>query len=407
MGLNRVAITGVAACTPAGCTFTESWDAVVQASATARTSAPDDWQRDFDVYSVGLVDRHYLRERSAELPGSLVRRLDAGSLLALIVGSDAVEASGIDSGGDNRAIVVGTGGGPVAEIVSGVLMDIDGRLTRVSPYHLPRSLPSVTAGELATALNWRGPSLSVSTACAAGATALATGARLVRSGDASAALVGGVDCSAIRLVAGGFARLGALTRTRDEVRVSRPFSADRDGFMLAEGAAFLVLESLQQARSRGADVLCEIQGLGESNDAYHPVAPDPDGRGAILAITQALANAAVVPSSVGAINGHATSTELNDRTECAALEKLFDGAVPPITAPKAVTGHMFGASAAFELAISAQMIREGVVPPVANILKPISRAVCTRLEPLRSHVVLSNSFGFGGHNCAVVLGEAA
>ena len=189
--------------------------------------------------------------------------------------------------------------------------------------------------------------------------------------------------------------------------MSRPFSGDRNGFMLAEGAAFLVLESLQQARSRGADVLCEIQGLGESNDAYHPVAPDPDGRGAVLAITQALANAAAVPSSVGAINGHATSTELNDRTECAALEEFFDGAVPPITAPKAVTGHMFGASAAFELAISAHMIREGVVPPVANALEPISRAVCTRLEPLRSRVVLSNSFGFGGHNCAVVLGEVA
>jgi 3-oxoacyl-[acyl-carrier-protein] synthase II len=272
---------------------------------------------------------------------------------------------------------------------------------------IPKMLSNMAAGQLAIDLGVRGPNLTVNTACAAGASALGVARDLLRSGSADVVLAGGVEAGITPLSAAAFAQMGALSRRNDET-ASRPFDVGRDGFVMGEGAAVLVLERAEDAVARNATVLARLAGYGASADAHHQTAPPPDGGGAALAMRRALDDAGVSPADVSHINAHGTSTPLNDVAEARAIRSVFGSAADgvAVSSTKGVTGHLLGAAGAVEAAFSVLAIRDGVVPPTANLeqLDPeIDLDVVagdSRDREVRS--VLSNSFGFGGQNAALL-----
>jgi 3-oxoacyl-[acyl-carrier-protein] synthase II len=256
-------------------------------------------------------------------------------------------------------------------------------------------------------LGWTGPNLCVATACAAGSNAVGEGVRLIRDGTADVVLAGGAEAVITPIAISAFARMGALSGRHDEPeRASRPFDVDRDGFVMGEGAAFVVLERLDRALARGADIYGEVTGYGRNADAYHITAPSPGGSGAAACMQLALDDAGLSPAGVGHVNAHGTSTPLNDVSEAEAIVKVFGDAPPPVTSTKGVIGHLVGAAGAVEVVASFLALRDGVVPPTANHERTdpeIALDVVAGSARERQGPVLSNSFGFGGHNATLVL----
>jgi len=256
---------------------------------------------------------------------------------------------------------------------------------------------------------WKGPNFCVTTACAAGTHAIGEATRLIHEGAADVVMAGGAEAAITPIAIASFARMGALsTRSDDPARASRPFDPDRDGFVMGEGAAFLVLERWDRAEARGARIYGEILGYGRNSDAHHITAPSPDGSGAVACMELALEDAGLAPAAIGHVNAHGTSTPLNDAAEAEAILKAFAGSPPPVTSTKGVTGHCIGAAGAVEAVAAILASSAGLVPPTANhdrtdpavtvdIVAGAPRAVNV------SGPVLSNSFGFGGHNATLVL----
>jgi 3-oxoacyl-[acyl-carrier-protein] synthase II len=281
-------------------------------------------------------------------------------------------------------------------------------LRRLNPLTIPVVMPSSAAALLSLQFGFCGPVLTVSTACASGANAIGEGAALLRRGAADLVLAGGVDALLTYSVVCSFLRLDAMTRTvTDPELASRPFDADRDGFLLAEGAGFVVLRR-QSDVADGEEVLGTVAGYGTCADAHHLVAPDPDGQGAVRCMRLALADAGVGPADVRHVNAHGTSTPAGDRAEAVALSALFPAGVPPVTAVKGTTGHMIGASGAVEAIMTLQTVRSRIAPPVAGTRRPDPDldldVVLGRPRPIEAGYGLSNSFGFGGVNASLVLG---
>jgi 3-oxoacyl-[acyl-carrier-protein] synthase II len=260
-------------------------------------------------------------------------------------------------------------------------------------------------------LGWTGPNICVATACAAGSHAIGEGARLIRDNTADVVLAGGAEAVVVPIAIAAFARMGALSgRHDDPARASRPFDAARDGFVMGEGAAFLVLERYDRALARGAHIYGEILGYGRNADAYHITAPSPGGSGATACMQLALEDAGLAPSDIGHVNAHGTSTPLNDASEAEAIVKVFNGSTPPVTSIKGVTGHLIAAAGAVECVASILAARDGVVPPTANHEQTdpnISIDVIAGSPRELRGPVLSNSFGFGGHNATLVVGPAS
>jgi 3-oxoacyl-[acyl-carrier-protein] synthase II len=261
-------------------------------------------------------------------------------------------------------------------------------------------------------LGWTGPNVCVATACAAGAHAVGEGARLIRDGSADVVLAGGSEApiSPIALVA--FARMGALSARQDAPELaSRPFDVDRDGFVIGEGGAFTVLERWDHAASRGARIWGEVAGYGRNADAYHVTAPAPGGAGAASCIQMALDDASLEPSDVSHVNAHGTSTPLNDAAEAEAIVKVFGEHEQPVTSIKGVTGHLIGAAGAAEAVASLLAVSNGLVPPTANHERTDPAldidVVAGQPRAVASRPVLSTSFGFGGHNAALILSPVA
>jgi 3-oxoacyl-[acyl-carrier-protein] synthase II len=254
-----------------------------------------------------------------------------------------------------------------------------------------------------------GPALCISTACAAGANAIGEGVRMVRDGSAEVVVAGATEAPVTPLTVSAFARMGAMsTRNDDPTRASRPFDVARDGFVIAEGAGFTVLETLEHALARGATVHGEVLGYGRNADAHHITAPVPGGAGAAACMQLALDDAGLDGAAIGHVNAHGTSTPLNDATEAEAIRKVFGDAAPPVTSTKGVTGHMIAGAGAAEAVISLLSLRDGIVPPTAN-LDEIGDdigldVVAGAPRPIERKPVLSNSFGFGGHNATLILG---
>jgi 3-oxoacyl-[acyl-carrier-protein] synthase II len=269
-------------------------------------------------------------------------------------------------------------------------------------------MPNATAALVAIHHGFTGPNIAVATACATGAHAIGEGARMVREGMADVVVCGGTEACITPVTMAAFARMGALSKNPDPSVASRPFDDDRDGFVMGEGAAFLVLEPYERAVARGAAILGEVAGYGMTCDAHHITAPIEDGSGALAAIELALADAGVAPSAIGHVNAHGTSTPHNDSSEAAAIAKVFGAGGVPVTSGKGVTGHLIGAAGAVEGVAALLSVDRGIVPPTANHHHTDLPVDVVAGEPrtIERSPAVSTSFAFGGHNVALVFAPA-
>jgi len=337
-----------------------------------------------------------------------IRRLDRTHALAIGAAADALGRCGELPPPARRAVVCGIGLGAAStyeEQVSGLL---ERGVRGVSPLTIPMVMPSSVAAHLSLRFGFGGPCMTVSAACASGAAAIGEGVELLRRGAADVVLAGGVDSLVNYGAMCCFMRLDAMSRNvgRPEL-ASRPFDADRDGFVMGEGAGFVVLQRLENVSTSGPEPLGLVLGHASSADAHHLVAPSPDGEGAVRCMALALADAGVQPRDLGHVNAHGTSTVLNDRAEAAALGALFGGSGPPVTAVKGSTGHMIAGSGAVEAIVSLISLRHRLLPPVAGLrsIDPEFDLDVVQGTPREAPpgYALSNSFGFGGANTALVL----
>ena len=273
-------------------------------------------------------------------------------------------------------------------------------------------LPDTSPAKIAIEWGLRGPNMNIATACASGNNAIGESAAMIRRGAADVMVTGGAEAGIVKLSIAGFANMGALSqRNHDPLHASRPFDKDRDGFVAGEGAGILVLESEEHALSRGAHIYAEMKGYAATADAYHVTAPPEDGRGAAAAMKTAMEDAGVSPKSIDYLNAHGTSTPLNDKSETKAIKTVFGEAAYdlPISSTKSMTGHLFGAAGAIEAIFSIKTIESGWIPPTINYEIPDPECdldyVPNEARQQEVSLVLSNSFGFGGHNACLVLGR--
>jgi 3-oxoacyl-[acyl-carrier-protein] synthase II len=408
MTRHRVAITGIGVKTPAGVTVEDAFQTVLNGKSTARF-IDELGEHDITV-PIGcavpdfeLGEYFTLRE---------VRQLDRVARLGVAAAADAVRDAGIDFGPDTHRIgvAVGTGGaGSIATTEAVATAQAIGS-ARVTAHTVPMIMPSATAARISLRFGLRGPSLTYVTACAAGANALGEAMRMIRDGYLDAVVAGGADAPLSPVVMDSFGRMGALSRRIDDpAAASRPFDQDRDGFVMGEGAAFLVLERWDHAVSRGARIYAELAGYGSNSEAHHIVAPLDTGASVAACMRIALADAGIDAGDIGHVNAHGTSTVANDRAEARGMLRCFGDAAPAVTATKGVVGHMIGAAGAFEAAITALSIDCGVVAPVANFERSDFESldlVSEAPRQLPAAPALSNSFGFGGHSASLVLAPA-
>ncbi len=408
-GRLRVVITGLGLKTPAGCDLESFWSFLLSGRSSAATISsfdPSDLSMRFACEVLDYDPSVYLGPKE-------VRRVDRVAQLGLGAAVDALADAGNPSLDPSRgAIIVGNGIGGLLTLEEQKEILITKGPSRVSPFLIPMMMPNATAGHVAMQFGWTGPNECISTACASGTHAVGEATRLIREGTSDIAMAGGVESTITPLAISAFARMGALSGRNDEPeRASRPFDGERDGFVMGEGAGFLVLEEREHAIARGARIYAEVVGYGRNADAYHITAPAPGGAGAIVCMQLALDDAGLRPSDIGHINAHGTSTPLNDVNEAEAICKVFGDNPPPVLSIKGATGHLIAAAGAVEALTTALALQRGQVPPTANHestdpeihLDVIAGA--PRATPVGA--VISNSFGFGGHNAAVVIAPAS
>ncbi|MGH3611888.1 MAG: beta-ketoacyl-[acyl-carrier-protein] synthase family protein [Pseudonocardia sp.] len=406
-GRPRVLVTGLGVLTPVGVGHLDFHTAQIEARCGIRAITRFD-ASGHGVRIAGEVDvppdlELSRRERVA---------IDRCALLASLAGYLAVQHSGVEVGNDDPTrfgVALGCGMGGVSTVEESVRGFLGDGERGVRPRSVPMGMINDAAGRLAMRHGFRGPCTTVATACASGSDAVATAYQMIATGEADVVLAGGTEAPVVAGVVAGFTRLGALSPNPDPRSASRPFSADRDGFVLAEGAAVLVLESAAHARRRGADAHAELLGFGRSCDAFHVTMPRPDGAGARDAMAAALRSARVDVEDVGYVNAHGTGTVLNDDAEVAALRSVLGCRLTEthVSATKSMTGHSLGAAGAIEAVSTVQALSSGIVPPTANLerLDPGFEGVRLAPEPVETKpaVALSNSFGFGGHNVVLAL----
>jgi len=380
----RVAVTGLGAVSCAGRSVDALFEALCSGSEPeSRVVAP------FDASDLGGPKE--------------LRRLDPFSLYALAAAADAWIQSGLPDTYSDGASIIATGIGGLQTLTAQLsVLDTKGP-DRVSPFMIPMMMPNAAAAAVSLHFGLTGPCETITTACAAGTHAIGYAARLISQGRVNVAVAGGAEAVITPIARAGFRNMTALSSTG----VSRPFDVARDGFVMGEGAGVLVLEDWDHAVARGATILAEISGAASTADAHHITAPRPDGNGALEAMTRALADAGISAADISHINAHGTSTPLNDAAEAAALHQLFGADVPPVTSVKGFLGHSLAAAGALEAVVAVQCILRGVVTPTAGTTQIDPElaldVVLGAPRAFTSTHVLSNSFGFGGHNGSVVI----
>jgi len=408
-GRPRVVVTGIGVKTPAGNDLDTLWATVTAGQGTA--GIIERW--DASALPVQFACEVKNFDATPYFGPKEVRRQDRVTQLGFAAAADALTDAG-DVGADPSrcAVIAATGVGGLETMELNESTFLARGASRVSPFFVTMMMPNATAGAISINFGWRGPNLCIATACAAGSMAIGEGMRLVRDGTADVVAAGGTEAPLTPLTVSAFARMTALsTRNDDPAHASRPFDADRDGFVMAEGAAFVILETLERAQARGARIYGEVLGYGRNADAYHITAPSPGGEGAAACMQLALDDAALQTTDIGHVNAHGTSTPLNDASEAEAIRKVFGEQAPPVTSTKGVTGHMIAGAGAAEAAIALLTITNGVIPPTANLhqigddigLDVVHGAV----REFTPAPVLSNSFGFGGHNATLILAPVA
>ena len=405
----RIAVTGIGPVTPIGTGVEDFWAAMVAGKSGAGPITRFDAT---DFKSKVAAEIHGF-EITDYLPAKNARRLDRFSQLAYAAATLALADARMkpsDPDPTRVGMVIGSGIGGI-----GLWEEEHTAMLKRGPRFVSASLiammiPNAAAGSLAIEFGFTGPNECTVTACASSGHAIARAMDYIRSGAADVVLVGGAESCISPMSVASFCSARALTtRNDDPEHASRPFDRDRDGFVIGEAATVLVFEAMEHARNRGARILAEAIGYGLSSDAYHVVAPHPDGAGASAAMTAALADAQLAPGEVGYINAHATSTELGDASEAKAVRKVFGSQPPPTSATKSMTGHLLGAAGATEAAASILAMLRGKLPPTINYENPDPECdldvVPNKARDAKVDVVMSNSFGFGGHNVSVLFGR--
>ena len=409
-GTHRVVVTGMGAVTPAGVGVTALWDALMQKKCCigpiTRFEATDFEVKcagqvpDFDAVANGLTKKE-------------ARRFDLFVQYAIVAADEALAQSGLVMEQEDAARVgvsFGSGIGGIDTIQQGVLTLAEKGPRKVSPLLVPTMISNMAAGNLAIRYGMKGECVNVVTACATGTHCIGHAVRSIRHGYADVMLAGGSEASVNSISVAGFANLGALSKSTDPQRASRPFDKDRAGFVAGEGAGALILESLEHAQARGAHILAEITGFGSTGDAYHMTSPDPKAEGVARAMEQALEEGGFTPADLGHLNAHGTGTSANDKTESAALLRLCgqeNGRKIPVTSVKGALGHMLGAAGAVEAIATVLSVSQSCVPPTCGFDQPDDQTnvnVAQRLlMNVPQKVALSNSLGFGGHNACLAI----
>jgi 3-oxoacyl-[acyl-carrier-protein] synthase II len=405
----RVVVTGMGAVSPLGLSVPELWQGIVE----ARSGMGPITLFDATGYDTRFAAEVKGFEPAAYMDRKEARRTDRFVQLAVAASLEALRTSELqitEANRDEIGIFIASGIGGIGTLSEQLDVLRSRGPGRISPFLIPAMITNLAAGQVSIITGARGPSYCVTSACASSAHAIGEAAETIRRGWAKAAIVGGSEASITPIGIAGFNAMRALSTNNDSpATASRPFDADRDGFVMGEGAATLILEDLEYAEARGARILAEVVGYGATSDAYHISNLSEDGEGVARAIRLALGRAGLTPADVDYINAHATSTPAGDPVETAAIRQVFGGrdTAPPVSASKSQFGHLLGAAGAIEAIVSILAIQHNTLPPTINLRNPDPACdldyVPNAPRPAEVNVVMSNSFGFGGHNVCLVM----
>ncbi len=405
----RVVVTGLGCVSPVGNNVAETWSALLAGKSGAAPITHFDASRHKTKFAAevkGFDGAAMFGAREARKMDRFAQFATAATLEALAQAKFSID----ESNRDRVGVLIGSGIGGITTLLTEQETLRERGPGRVSPFLIPMMISDSAAGMIAIRVGARGPNMSLATACATGTNAVGEAAEMIRRGAADVMIAGAAEAAIVPIAMAGMNVMGALSARNDEPeRASRPFDKDRDGFLMGEGGAVLILESLEHAQARGAEILCEFSGYGTTDDAHHISAPAEDGAGAAISMQLALKSAGLSVDDIGYINAHGTSTLLNDKSETAAIKTVFGEQAYkiPISSTKSMTGHLLGASGTLEAVVCAQVLRENLVPPTINYETP--DPVCdldyvpNQARPAQPKHVMSNSFGFGGHNATLIL----
>jgi len=404
----RVVVTGMGCISPVGNSVRETWAALLEGKSGAGMITLFDASKHKTRFAAEVKGF----DAAAVFGARDARKMDRFTQFATVATQEALAQSGMnidDTNRDRVGIVIGTGIGGIGTIMEQAEVMRERGADRVSPFLIPMMISDSAAGMLAIRVGARGPNMAIATACASGNNAIGDAMETIRRGSADVMIAGGSEGALVSIAMAGMNVMGALsTRNDDPQTASRPFDKNRDGFLMGEGAGMLIIEELEFARARGANILCELTGYGTTDDAHHISAPAENGAGAAMSMKLALENANLKITDIEYINAHGTSTPLNDKSETAAIKTVFGEQAYqiPVSSTKSMTGHLLGASGAVEAVFSIMAIREGILPPTINYQTPDPMCdldyVPNSPRKVSPRHVMSNSFGFGGHNATLV-----
>ncbi len=407
----RVVITGLGCISPLGNDILSLWESVSKGISGVGPITQFDPSEHKSKIAAEVKDF----DAAALFGNREARKMDRYTQFALASAQQALKQANLvidDQNRDRIGAVIGTGIGGLHTLIEQYHVFQEKGPSRVSPFLVPMMLPDSAGSMIAIHYGLRGPNLAVITACATGNNAIGEATEMIRRGQADVMLAGGSEAAILPVAMAGMSVMGALsTRNDDPQRASRPFDLHRDGFVMGEGAAVLVLEELEFARTRRATILAEVSGYGHTNDAYHVSAPAENGYGAAQCMRLALADAGLEPSQIDYINAHGTSTPLNDKSETAAIRAVFGEQAyrVPISSTKSMSGHLLGASGALEAVICVLALQHQFIPPTINYETPDPECDLDYVPNIgrsaRIKHILSNSFGFGGHNASIILSQ--
>ncbi|MEA1910740.1 MAG: beta-ketoacyl-ACP synthase II [Spirochaetota bacterium] len=407
----RVVLTGMGTVNPLGMNVADTWKKVIAGESGIGPITHFDASNLPTKIAGEIKDFDYKQYYSEEHLKS-AKRADLFVHYAVASMKEALESSGVDIKKDPDRIGISMGSG-----IGGLQVQADNAIAlankgprRVSPFYIPMSIGNIAAGFISMIYGFRGPNLSTQTACATANHGIGIAMMLIKAGMADVMFAGGTEGTVVELALAGFSNMRAISSRNDDPKTaSRPFDKDRDGFVMSEGSSILVLEDYDHAKARGANIICEIASIGMSGDAYDFVAPDPEGGGALLSMKMALSQSGIKSEEIDYINMHGTSTPVGDIAESKAVYKLLNGKQDNISvgSTKSMHGHLLGATAGLEAIICAMAIKDGKIPANINIenLDPEIPLTCINTDVVEKDVkvVMSNSFGFGGHNSTLIL----
>ena len=409
MSRDKIVITGIGAVTPNGNNVNEFWNSLTNGISGIGPITYFDSSN----HRVKIAGELNGFQPDSILDPKEIRKLDPFSIYALVATQEAISMSGLDSESlnpDRIGVTIGTGVGGIQTLEDQQRVIDQKGARRVSPQFVPKMIANIAGGHLSIRWGLRGPNQTVTSACASATDAIGMAMRLILSGDADAMVTGGTEASVTALTIAGFANMKALSQSNEiPERASRPFDKDRDGFVLGEGSGMLVIERESHAKNRGAHILAELAGYGSTDDAFHITQPSKGGSGALKAMERAITDAGLNIDDIDYINAHGTSTPYNDKNESAAITELFKNHCEKlkVSSTKSMTGHLLGAAGGIEAVASVKSVLEQTLPPTINYDTPDPECALDYVPNIAQssnvNSVLSNTFGFGGHNAVICI----